>query len=52
MVEEVFKIAKKNSCKLVELPRLDNAYQLVKDKYKKIIQNVNGFRTFLKISAI
>jgi len=52
MVEKVFKIAKKNSCKLVELPRLDNAYQLVKDKYKKIIQNVNGFRTFLKISAI
>ena len=52
MVEEVFKIAKNTSCKFIELPRLDNGYMLVKDKYKTKIQNVNGFRTFLKVSDI
>jgi len=52
MIEEVFKIAKNSSCKFIELPRLDDGYQLVKDKYKTKIQNVNGFRTFLKISDI
>ena len=52
MVEEVFKIAKNTSCKFIELPRLDNGYMLVKDKYKTKIQNVNGFRTFLRISDI
>ena len=52
MVEEAFHIAKANSCNFIELPRLDSGYQLVRDKYKKKIQNVNGFRTFLKISSI
>ena len=52
MIEEVFKIAKISSCKFIELPRLDSGYQLVKDKYKTKIQNVNGFRTFLRISDI
>ena len=52
LVEEAFNIAKINSCKFVELPRLDNGFQLIKDKYKMKIQNVNGFRTFLKISDI
>jgi len=52
MVEEVFKIAKNTSCKFIELPRLDNGYMLVKDKYKTKIQNVNGFRTFLKVSDL
>ena len=52
MVEEVFKIAKNSSCKFIELPRLDNGYMLVKDKYKTKIQNVNGFRTFLKVSDV
>ena len=52
LVEEAFNIAKINSCKFVELPRLDNGYQLIKDKYKTKIQNVNGFRTFLRISDI
>jgi len=52
MVEEAFHIAKANSCNFIELPRLDGGYQLVRDKYKKKIQNVDGFRTFLKISSI
>ena len=52
MVEEVFKIAKNSSCKFIELPRLDNGYMLVKDKYKTKIQNVNGFRTFLEVSDV
>jgi len=52
MVEEVFKIAKNTSCKFIELPRLDSGYMLVKDKYKKKIQNVNGFRTFLRVSDV
>ena len=52
MIEEVLKVAKTNSCKFIELPRLDNGYQLVKDKYKTKIQNVNGFRAFLRISDI
>ena len=52
MVEEVFKIAKNTSCKFIELPRLDSGYMLVKDKYKTKIQNVNGFRTFLRVSDV
>ena len=52
LVEEAFNIAKINSCKFVELPKLDNGFQLIKDKYKTKIQNVNGFRTFLRISDI
>ena len=52
MVEEVFNIAKNTSCKFIELPRLDSGYMLVKDKYKTKIQNVNGFRTFLKVSDV
>ena len=52
MVEEVFNIAKNSSCKFIELPRLDNGYMLVKDKYKSKIQNVNGFRTFLEVSDV
>ncbi len=52
LVEEAFNIAKINSCKFVELPRLDNGFQLIKDKYKTKIQNLNGFRAFLKISDI
>ena len=49
LVEEAIRIANTNSCAFVELPKLDESYQLVKKKYQNQITNVNGFRTFLKI---
>jgi hypothetical protein len=52
MVEESFKIASSIPCTYIELPKLDDNYKLIKDKYKNEIKNVNGFRTFLKISNI
>ena len=52
LIEEVFNIAKKNKCKFIELPKLDDAYQLIKDKYANQIKNVNGFRTYLKLSNL
>ena len=52
MIEEVFNIAKKNKCKFIELPKLGDAYQLIKDKYANQIKNANGFRTYLKLSNL
>ena len=45
-------IAENNSCEIVQLPRFNTSFDLVKKKYKKNIINFNGWRTFIKIDKI
>ena len=49
IIESVIKIAKKNNCEFVELPKFDETYELIKQKYQKQISDINGFRVFIKL---
>ena len=35
LLESLIKIAKKNNCDFVELPKIDETYELIEEKYKK-----------------
>lgn len=52
LTEKAIDIAENNSCEIVELPRFNTSFDLVKKKYKKNIINFNGWRTFIKIDKI
>jgi hypothetical protein len=43
-------MAKKNNCEFVELPKFDETYELIKQKYQKQISHSNGFRVFIKLT--
>ena len=45
-------IAENNSCEIVELPRFNSSFDLIKKKYEKKIVNSDGWRTFIKINKI
>ena len=45
-------IAENNSCEIVELPRFNSSFDLVKKRYEKSIVNSAGWRTFIKINKI
>ena len=45
-------IAENNSCEIVELPRFNSSFDLIKKKYEKKIVNSDGWRTFIKIDKI
>jgi hypothetical protein len=45
-------IAENNTCEIVELPRFNSSFDLVKNKYEKEIVNSDGWRTFIKINKI
>ena len=49
IVESVIKIAKKNNCQFIELPKFDETYELIKEKYKKQISHQNSFRVLIKL---
>ena len=49
LTESIAKIGKKNNCKFIELPRIDETYELVKEKYKNQITHHNSFRIFIKL---
>ena len=49
LIESVIKMAKKNNCEFVELPKFDETYELIKQKYQKQISDINGFRVFIKL---
>jgi len=49
LTESVAKIAKKNNCKFIELPRIDETYELIKEKYNNQITHHNSFRIFIKL---
>jgi len=49
LIENVIKIAKKNNCQFIELPKFDETYELIKEKYKKQLSHQNSFRVFIKL---
>ena len=50
LVESVIKMAKKNNCEFVELPKFDETYELIKQKYQKQISNINNFRPIIRFA--
>jgi len=50
LVESAINIAKKNNCKFIELPKFDETYKLINEKYLKKIIKINSFRTAIDIS--
>jgi len=49
LIESVIKLAKQKDCAFVELPRFDESYELIKQKYQSQISNPNNFRVFIKL---
>ena len=49
LIENVITLAKKNNCQFIELPKFDETYDLIKEKYKKQISHQNSFRVFIKM---
>ena len=49
LTESVAKIGKKKNCKFIELPRIDETYELIKEKYNNQITHHNSFRIFIKL---
>ena len=49
LIESVIKMAKKNNCEFIELPKFDETYELIKQKYQKQITDSNSFRIFIKL---
>ena len=49
LIENAIKMAKKNNCQFIELPKFDETYELIKEKYKKQISHQNSFRVFIKL---
>jgi hypothetical protein len=52
LTNKVVDIAENSSCEIVELPRFNSSFDLVKRQYKKNIINSDGWRTFIKIDKI
>ena len=52
LTNKAIDIAENNSCEIVELPRFNTSFDLVKKKYEKNIINSGGWRTFIKINKI
>ena len=49
LIERLVKIAKKNNCDFIELPKIDETYELIEKKYKKQIVQPNNFRFFINL---
>ena len=52
LLESLIKIAKKNDCDFVELPKIDETYKLIEKKYKEQIVHPNNFRFFINLKKI
>ena len=50
LIESIVNIAKNNNCKFIELPKIDETYELIKEKYKNQITHHNNFRIFIKLN--
>ena len=50
LIESVIKMAKKNNCEFVELPKFDETYELIKQKYQKQISNINSLRPIIRFA--
>ena len=49
-INKIFYIAKNKNYEILELPRFNSSFDLVKKKYKKKLININGWRSFIKIN--
>ena len=49
LVEFAMSIGKKNNCKFIELPKLDETYKLINVKYNSQIIKINDFRTAIDL---
>ncbi len=49
LIESIIKTAKNKNCKFVELPKIDETYELIKEKYKNQITHQNNFRIFINL---
>ena len=47
IVEKAIELAKKNKCEFVELPKFDENYKLIQNKYQSKIHQSNNFRTVI-----
>ena len=52
LLESLIKIAKKNNCDFIELPKIDETYELIEEKYKEQIVHPNKFRFFINLKKI
>tara|TARA_B100000929_G_C15440773_1_gene397932 strand:+ start:479 stop:976 length:498 start_codon:yes stop_codon:yes gene_type:complete len=50
LIEKVMKFAKEKKCEFIELPKFDESYELINQKYKSQISNPNNFRVFIKLN--
>ena len=49
LIEKVIMLAKEKKCEFVELPKFDESYDLIRQKYNSKISNPNDFRVFIKL---
>ncbi len=52
LLETLLTIAKKNDCDFIELPKIDETYELIEKKYKKQMVHANNFRFFIDLKEI
>ena len=52
LLESLIKTAKKNNCGFIELPKIDETYELIEKKYKEQIVHPNNFRFFINLKKI
>ena len=50
LIEKVIKLANEKNCEFVELPKFDESYDLIRQKYELKIANPNDFRVFIKLN--
>lgn len=49
-INKIFYIAKNKNCEVLELPRFNSSFDLVKKKYEQNLINSDGWRSFIKIN--
>ena len=49
LINKIFHIAKNKNCEVLELPRFNSSFDLVKKKYEQNLINSDGWRSFIKI---
>ena len=50
LINKIFHIAKNKNCEVLELPRFNSSFDLVKKKYEQNLINSDGWRSFIKIN--
>jgi len=50
LINKILHIAKNKNCEVLELPRFNSSFDLVKKKYEKNLINSDGWRSFIKIN--